>query len=143
MLDVRIVTPQGKIFEDKEVESITLPTKAGVINVMDDHLPLISIITAGEINIEKENDNVDLSVSAGMLEIRRGSIIYILADTAEHAEEIDIERAEEAKKRAEEYLQEKENLADVDFANLQAKIQKEMARINLGRKYRKLNRVRN
>jgi len=61
-----------------------------------------------------------------------------LADTAERAEEIDIERADEARRRVEEMLKEKEKFDDLTFARMQAQLEKELARIHVGKKYRKL-----
>ena len=138
MIHIKIVTPEGVIYEDKQIESITLPTTAGVITVKDDHVPVVSVITSGEINVEKDGHTVDLAVSKGILEIKRDSMIYILADTAERAEDIDLERAEVARKRAEEYINSQESIADVEFARLQAKIEKELARLSVGRKYKRL-----
>lgn len=137
MLHLKIVTPAGVVYEDMEVDSITLPTKAGIITIKDDHVPLVTVVTNGEINVTKEGSTIDLAVSKGVLEIKRDSVINILADTAERAEEIDIERAQEARKRAEEYMKSKDAIADVEFAMLQAKIEKELARINLARRYRR------
>ncbi|MDQ6985740.1 MAG: ATP synthase F1 subunit epsilon [Candidatus Dojkabacteria bacterium] len=136
---LKVVTPEGRTFEGEKIKSITLPTSSGVITVMDEHVPLLSIITPGGIEITTSDGEVHLlAVSRGVLEVRRNSIIDILADTAERAEVIDIERAEEAKKRAEEYLKKMEDIADIEFARLQAKIQKELARIQIGKKWKKL-----
>ncbi|MCA9385849.1 ATP synthase F1 subunit epsilon [Candidatus Dojkabacteria bacterium] len=138
MITLKIVTPEGIISEISGVQSVTLPTETGVITIKEDHLPLISLLQPGEIEITNEKGTEILSVSTGMIEVREESMVYILADTAERAEDIDIERAEEARRKAEEFLEEKDILADVDFARLQAKMEKEMARIRVGRKYRKL-----
>ncbi|PIN97089.1 MAG: hypothetical protein COU45_04465 [Nitrosopumilus sp. CG10_big_fil_rev_8_21_14_0_10_33_7] len=59
-----------------------------------------------------------------------------MADTAERAEEIDLNRAEEALARAQELLRQEDKMADVDFAFLQAKIEKEVVRIHIGKKYK-------
>lgn len=136
-MNVSIVTPEGVVYQDKQIESLTLPTKAGVITIKDDHVPMISIVSAGEMNLDKdEGHTVNLAISGGVVEIKRESEIIILADTAERAEDIDIERAEEARKRAQEFLKKKEDIADFEFAKLQAKIEKELARIHVGKKYK-------
>ncbi|KKT04000.1 MAG: ATP synthase epsilon chain [Candidatus Magasanikbacteria bacterium GW2011_GWD2_43_18] len=74
--------------------------------------------------------------STGILEIRPNSEVYLLADTSERAEHIDIERAEAAKARAEELLKRQENDLDIDFARIQSIIERETARISVGRRYR-------
>ncbi len=134
MVHLIIATPQGTIYEDKQIKSLTVPTAAGVITIMDDHIPFVSIITAGELIIDKGDHQVELAVSKGIIEIRRESEIHILADTAERAEEIDLARAEEARQKAIEYLKRKQDIADVEFARVQAKIDKELARINVAKK---------
>ena len=105
---------------------------------MPRHIPLVSIISAGELRLKKDGAEIPLVVSGGVLEIRPGSQLYVLADTAERAEHIDMERAEAARARAEELMKQKEQMADVDFARLQAKMEKELARLRVGRKYRKI-----
>ena len=78
-----------------------------------------------------------MAVSGGFLEIRGKNEVVLLADTAERAEQIDITKAEEAHKRAAEEMTTALNKQDVDFAKLQAVIDKEVNRIKVGKKYRK------
>ena len=138
-MKIEIVTPKGRIFVNEEVEYITVPTSDGVITIKDDHIPILSLLVPGgvEIKLEGEKEEKLVAVSRGILEIRRNSAVNILADTAEHAEEIDLERAEVARLKAEEFLKKKDYTDDIEFAMLQAKIEKEMARIHVANKYRK------
>jgi F-type H+-transporting ATPase subunit epsilon len=140
-INLKIVTPAGVVYENNEVKSITVPTVAGIITIYANHMDLLSLLTPGEINIEKGDHVVDLAVSAGVIQIMQPNTVKIMAETAERAEEIDTERAEAARKRAEEYLRSQENIADVEFAALQSKIQKELARIDLGRRYRQRRNI--
>lgn len=139
MLDFKIVTPDGVIYENK-VEQITLPTASGEITILPNHIPLVSVLKAGELVATKDGNPVAMSVAGGVLEIQSDNKVYVMADTAERAEHIDIERAEAARKRAEELLAQKSHEADVDFAKLQAVIDREMARIKVANKYRKINK---
>lgn len=132
-----IVTPEGVVYED-DIQKVTIPTTAGEITVLADHAPMVSVLKAGEMFVHKNDNVVALSISTGMIEIRPTGEVIVLADTAERAERIDVERAEEARKRAEALLKEASNMADVDFARIQAQIEKEMARISVGKKYKKL-----
>ena len=141
-MKVNLVTPYGTIFKGESVEKFTIPTEHGVITILEDHVPMISIVTTGEVVINLEDKTEEtIAISRGILEIRQNSEIYVLADTAEKAQDIDIEKAEEARKAAaKEFLKKQHNLEDVEFARIQAKIEKELARINVGSKWRNINR---
>ena len=136
-IDFKIVTLEKVTYSD-EIDQLTIPTEAGEITVMARHAPLVSIIKPGEIRIKKDGQTVLMAVSTGFLEIRNISRVYILADSADRAEEIDIESAKAARARAEEMLKEKQNRTDVDFAKLQAIINRETAKLKVADKYRRL-----
>ena len=111
----------------------------GEITVLPNHIPLISVLTPGELIVKKANVIKVISVSGGFIEVQAEKVV-VLADTAERAEEIDIKRAEEAKKRAEEAM-DKKHMDAVEFAGLAAQIEKEMARIRVGRKYKRVEQA--
>lgn len=136
MIHFKIVTPEGVVYDDK-VEKITVPTTTGEITILPKHIPLVSVLKAGELVIYKGNDTTALSVSGGIIEMQPNDKLYIMADSAERAEHIDVERAEKARQRAEELLKQTENIADVDFARIQAKMERELARIKVARKYKR------
>jgi len=131
----KIVTPEGIKYEDV-IEKVTIPTKAGAITVYPEHAPLVSILRAGELNIHKDGNVTNLAIAGGFFEIRPNSQVYVMADTAERAEEIDLERAQQARERAEELMKQQHDMEDVDFARIQAMIDREMARISVGNKYK-------
>jgi F-type H+-transporting ATPase subunit epsilon len=143
-LTFKIVTPERVTYSD-EVEQVTIPTEAGEITILPNHSPLVSILIPGELRIKKDGQLIHISVSTGFVEVKRfvgqRSELYILADTAERAEEIDIERAKQAKARVEKMLAEQQNMADVDFARLQAVLQRENARLKVVNKYRKIKKL--
>jgi len=131
-LSVKIVTPQSVVVSEEYV-SATVPTITGELTILPNHLPLVGKIKAGEIILKKEKGEASyLSVSYGILEVRPDSHLVILADDAIRGEHIDVAKAE---KRVEQMLKEKKNEADIDYAKLQALLDKEMARIKVGRKY--------
>lgn len=136
VIDFKIVTPEGIIYEDK-VEKVTVPTTSGEITILPRHIPLVSILRAGELTAFKNNHPIHMSVAGGVIEVQGQNKVYILADSAERAEQIDIERAEAARRRAEELMKQKEHQTDVDFAKLQAMIDREMARIKVAKKYKR------
>lgn len=131
-----IVKPEGVVYEDAEVDKVYIPTKEGEILVQAGHMPLVTILDTGELTIHKKDHTVEIAVSGGVAEIRENSTVYILADSAERAEEIDLERAETARKRAEELLRQEQNIEDVDFARIQASLSKELNRLRIAKKYK-------
>lgn len=139
MLNFKIVSPSGVTYEDNQVTQVSVPTSTGEITILPNHIPLISVIAPGEMRIQKQGGHeVVIAVSTGLIEVMPQNEIRILADTAERAEHIDLDRAEAARKRAEELLLQIKSTEDLQFAMLQAKIEKELARVRVGRKYRKL-----
>jgi len=132
-----IATPERVVLKD-EIFQVTVPTTEGDITILPKHSPLVSILKPGVLELKKIDGSIEIiSVSGGFVEVLLNKTI-ILADTAERAEEIDLERAEEARRRAEESLK---NLRDIDatqFANLSAQIEKELARTRSARKWRNL-----
>ena len=134
----KIVTPERVVYES-DIDQVTIPTKSGEITVLANHTPLVSLISPGEMVVKKNNNIHSFAVASGFIEVRPRSEVVILADTAERAEEIDLERAEAARDRAHAMLSEKEKLSDVQFAKLQAVLEREMARIKVRNK-RGMNR---
>ena len=131
-INFNIATPERVVFKDK-VDSVTLPTKQGEITVLPNHVPLISVLQAGEIVVRTGDKEFSMSVSGGFLEVLSTKTV-VLADRAERSEEIDIERAEAAMKRARDLREQKSS--DVrEFAKLSAQIEKELVRVKVGRKH--------
>jgi len=135
-IKLKMLTPE-RIIYDSEVDEITLTTQSGEITVLPNHIPLISILKPGEMRVKKDGNDIPMAVTGGFIEIQPESKVEILADAAERAEEIDIERAEAARKRAEEYLQSKKFESDVEYAALQAQLERAMSRLRVARKYHK------
>ncbi len=132
-LHLQITTPERVIYAD-DVDEIVLPTPNGEIGVLPHHIPLMSLLSAGEIRIVRGTDTVLLAVSGGFIEVQPNKVV-VLADTAERAEEIDEQRAEEARKRAEALLKEK-RVDEQEFVALSAQMEKELARLKVVRKRR-------
>lgn len=137
-MQFQIITPERVVFSD-EVEQVSLPTRDGEITVMPHHIPLVTILQPGELRYKKGGDDFFMAVSGGFAEVRdNGQTLAILADTAEHAHEIDVRRAEEARERAEKLMSEAQHREDIDYAALQSKLEKELARLRVGNKYRRI-----
>jgi F-type H+-transporting ATPase subunit epsilon len=97
-----IVTPERVLFSDP-AEMVTAPGTVGEFGVLPGHAAFATTLEAGEVSIKKENQIQFGAISGGFVEIG-GDKITILADAAEMAHEIDVERAQAAKARAEETL---------------------------------------
>jgi F-type H+-transporting ATPase subunit epsilon len=135
-IKIEVVTPE-RVVATEEVDSITLPTKEGEITVLPGHISLVSILSPGVAEFKNEEEVKIMAVSGGFVEIINDKVI-VLADTAEYAVEIDIDRAEQAKKRAEE---EKENYDQKDqkmFASVNIQLSKNLARTHAVKKWEKL-----
>lgn len=97
---VEIVTPERVVYTN-EVEMVIAPTLEGEIGIMPLHAPLVTVLVAGELRV-RYNDNKDVewfAVSGGYLQVHEDKVI-VLADAAEHASKIDVERARQARERA-------------------------------------------
>lgn len=136
-INFKIVTPERVVYE-KDIYQVSLPTAAGEITVLPHHIPLVTVLKTGEMLIKDEDGERPIAVAGGFVEVKDGKHLVVMADNAERAEEIDVERAEKAKARAEEQMQAIKAGDDIDFARLQAVIEREMNRIKVGKKYRNL-----
>ena len=127
-IKVNIVTPDGPVY-DSEVNMIIANTATGEIGVLPGHIPMVAPLQVGAIRLKKDGQTDIVAVSGGFLEIRPDQVA-ILAQAAEVSSTIDIDRAKEAVKRAEERL----NLSkkdDVDFNRAELSLKRAMNRINV------------
>lgn len=129
----KIVTPEKTVFES-EIDQASLPVVNGEVTILPNHRSYIAALKAGEIMLKKGAEEIIMAVSGGFIEFNNNNLV-VLADTAERAEEIDIKRAEEAKARAEEAMKQKESMDNIEYARVAATIEKEMARLRVGRKH--------
>ncbi len=130
---LEIATPERVVYSD-EVVSVTLPTIDGEITVLADHLPLVTVLKPGEMVIRKGSEAIPYAIGGGFIEMD-GHKLTVLADTTEHISEIDEQRAEEARQRAEE-LKKTKAVDDVEFAKMSAKLERDINRLRIVRKYK-------
>ena len=135
-MQFKITTPEREVFSD-EVSQVTMMTTMGEITVLQHHIPLVCNLVPGEIKYKKNDEDLSIVVSGGFAEVRPDGSVVILADTAEHAHEIDITRAEAARERAAKLMMEARDKDDVSYTNLAAQMEKALARLRVGNKYRK------
>ena len=135
----KIVTPEKTVSSD-EIEQVSLPTPDGEITILPHHIPLVTILKPGELKYKKGGEEFSLAVSGGFVEIRDDGSVVVLADTAEHAAEIDLIRATEAKDKAAKIMTESRHSEHVNFESLETQLEKQLVRLNVGNKYRKLKK---
>ncbi len=133
-LNFEITTPEKVVYSD-QVDEVVLPTVQGEIGILPNHIPLVSILKPGELRIKKGNEEEFLAVSGGFIEVRPDKVV-VLADSAEKSDDIDEEKAEEARQKAEKLLTEKKTDAK-EFAALSAKIEKELVRLKVVKRRRR------
>ena len=135
-----IVTPERVVLRE-EISQVTVPTKQGEITVLPNHIPLVATLQSGVIEIVRADGARDvMSVSGGFIEVLKDKVV-ILADTAERAEEIDLARAEEARTRAEKIKTDVRHVDQEQFAEVSAKIAKELARTHAAKRWRKIKQI--
>lgn len=123
---LEIVTPQGLVFSE-EVDEVTAAGSEGEFGVLPGHVPFVTTLKIGILTCKKGNESRFFFVNWGYAEVSHEKVM-ILADSAEKSEEIDLERAMAARKRAEERLKHAEN---VDFARAESALERAVIRAQL------------
>ena len=134
-INLQILTPEKVACQDK-VDQVSVPTKDGEITILPNHIPLVSLMAAGELVIKNDSKEIPMAVWGGFVEVRPDEVI-IMTDVAERVEEIDEQKAEEARQKAEDTLKEKDRLSDVAFADASAILEKSLTRLRIVKKYKR------
>jgi F-type H+-transporting ATPase subunit epsilon len=135
-----VVTPERIVFQDN-VDMVLAPGIVGQLGILPHHAPLITALTYGELVISREGQEDEfIAIGGGSVEVGPDHVT-VLADTAERAEEIDEERAEEARRRAETLMaQEREDTAEL--ARAQAALRRSVIRLKVARRRKRSRRPR-
>lgn len=136
-LEVKIISPEKIVLDSSGISSITIPTIEGEVTILPEHIPLIIPLKTGEVTFVKDNTFFGVAVSGGVLEKREENKLILLVERGELAGDIDIARAEEAYKRAAEIAKSESNKVEIEEARFEAMMEKELNRINVGKKWRK------
>ena len=132
-----IVTAERAVYSE-DVDMVIAPGIEGQLGILPHHTPLMTTLQAGELRIKKGSEEISLAISGGFLEVRPDRVV-VLADAAERAEEIDMARAEAAKRRAQERLAEI-HAPEVDAARVEASLRRSLARLRVAEKVRRRRR---
>jgi F-type H+-transporting ATPase subunit epsilon len=130
LIHLTIVTPERSLV-DEQVEEIQLPGAEGYLGILPGHAPLFTELKVGELGYRKGSHWGWLSVAWGFSEVLPGQV-RVLAETAERANEIDVERAARAKDRAEKRLTQVGQ--DVDYSRALVALERAIIRIQVSRK---------
>ena len=136
-LRLDIVTVERAVYSE-DVDVVIAPGVEGQLGILPHHVPLMTTLQAGELRVRKGSEEVSLAIAGGFLEVRPDRII-VLADAAERAEEIDVSRAEEAKRRAEQRLTERRT-PGVDEARAEVALRRAMTRLAIAEKVKRRRR---
>ena len=132
-MQLDIVTAE-RLVSSEEVDLVVAPGIDGELGILPHHAPLLTALASGELRVVKDGEESFIAVSGGFMEVI-GNKVTILADTAERADEIDAERAEEALARAQEQVDTRS--ADMDLERAMASIRKSQARLKVARRGRR------
>jgi F-type H+-transporting ATPase subunit epsilon len=131
---LEIVTPEKVVYKD-EVDEILANTEQGQIGILPNHTRLLTKLIPGELTIKKGNQKIHLAVNGGFMEVGNNKV-SILADYAIRADDIEVAKAQEAQKRAEQAMKDKSSGNDLRVA--EAELKKAILELNVVRK-RKLH----
>jgi F-type H+-transporting ATPase subunit epsilon len=132
-LMLEIVTPERLAFSG-EVDSVNCPGIEGELGILPHHAPLISTLGFGELRIRRGGDEEYFAIAGGFLQVRPDKVV-VLAETADMASEIDLQKAEAARREAERALAEGFE-EPADLARARAALQRALLRIQVAERRR-------
>ena len=136
-LKLTIVSPERELYSG-DVDIVLAPGVDGQLGILPKHIPLITQLTEGELIVRAGAEERYFAIHGGFMHVLPDSVT-VLADVGERADDIDIERAESAKKRAEQRLLEKP--VEMDVARCEASLRRAMARLTVAEKMRRRRRL--
>ncbi|HEX9268410.1 MAG TPA: F0F1 ATP synthase subunit epsilon [Candidatus Limnocylindria bacterium] len=130
---LEIVTPERAVYAD-DVDMVIAPASEGYVGILPHHTPLLTTLGPGELRVKKGGVETSLAVFGGFMDVR-GDRVIVLTDAAEHAEEIDASRAEEARERARRTLE--AGPAGMEEQRARAALERAMIRIRVSERRRR------
>jgi F-type H+-transporting ATPase subunit epsilon len=132
-INLEVVTTKGAIVSE-EVDIVTAPGFSGEFGVLANHAPFLSTIKIGTLRYKKDGTEQELMVSGGFCEVSNNKITF-LVESAERGHEIDVDRALQAKERAEKrLLQAREQQEKIDRTRAEAALQRALARLRIAQR---------
>ena len=134
-----IITQERTVYS-QQADYVSLPGTEGIMGILPNHAPLLTTLAFGEVMIRKDGDEQYFAIGGGFAEVQPDHVI-VLADSAEHADEIDVERAQTARERAEEAMKEGVSADSAAYAQIEAALRRAQIRVDVSRR-RKSSRPR-
>ena len=131
-IELEIVTQERKVYNE-QVDTVNLPGIMGRMGILPNHAPLLTVLDFGEVIIRRDGKEEYFAIGGGIAEINPDKVI-ILADSADHAEEIDEQKAEEARQAAAKAMEEGVPEDPEAFRMLEAQLRREQLRVDISRK---------
>lgn len=125
-----VVTAERSVFSD-DVDQVIVPGVQGELGILPHHAPLLTLLSYGELRILKASEETIIAIGGGFLEVRPDHVV-VLADAAERADEIDVTRAEEARRRAQEQIALRP--MEEDLIRAEAALRRAEARLRVARR---------
>ena len=125
-LTLSVVTPQKQLISE-EVDQVNAPGSEGDFGILYDHAPFLTNLRSGQLSYENDGESTTLVIGGGYLEVTDNRVT-ILAETGEFVHEIDRDRAERARAKAEEKLS-NPDLSEEEFSKAQKKLFRAIARL--------------
>lgn len=135
-MTLEIVTPEKLIYTG-DIDELSVNTSSGQIGILPHHVNLFTKVLPGEVVIKIGGREQFLAITGGFLEVKENKV-SILADYAVQAEDIKVEKALEAQKRAEEIIRKKdEGISEEDFAIAQADLRRALLELHVSKRRHK------
>jgi len=130
------IVSQDRVVFEGDADTVVIPGFLGEMGILPNHAPLLSAMNFGIIRVRQGDHEEAFTVAGGLVEVQP-KIITVLADVAENVREIDIARAEAARKRAEEFLAEGPPPDTDAYLKMEAALKRSQLRLDAVRRYRK------
>jgi F-type H+-transporting ATPase subunit epsilon len=131
-LRLDVITAERVVLSEDGLDAVIAPGSEGQLGILPSHAPLMTTLDVGELRARRGSEEIMIAISGGFLEVR-DNVVTVLADVAERAEEIDIERARAARERAAALLATRES--DIDVAATQAALRRALLRLRVAERY--------
>jgi F-type H+-transporting ATPase subunit epsilon len=129
------IVSQDRIVYQGDADIVVLPGAGGEMGILPNHSPLLSVLQFGVVRVRSKGEEQYFTVAGGVVEVQPDQVT-VLADAAENVKEIDIQRAEEARRRAERLLKEGAGPDTDSYMQIQSALRRSNLRLDAARRYR-------
>lgn len=124
---LQVISAERVLYED-DVDMVVCPGIEGELGILPNHAPIFTLLQPGEVRVRKDNQEESIFVTGGFLQVSQTKVV-VLADSGEHAADIDEARAQEARTRAEERI--RDSAGEVDLARAEAALRRSVVRLRV------------